>query len=107
MALDLSPAPGGGAWWEDERLDLRDELLIQIAAHHFPNLPPPRAAATLVSEWHQYRRHAQDVDLRRGYSVAAPDTLRADLFRLTGLGDLPGERRLADIFRASVEGDAA
>ncbi len=107
MALDLSPNPGDAPWFEIERLDRRDELLLQITAKHFPGLSPPRASAALTAEWRQYERHAQAVDRQRGYSVAAPDTLRADLFRLTELGDLPGGRRLADILRASAEGTAA
>lgn len=107
LCFDLSPKPGDASWFETERRASRDALLAQIAAEHFPDLPPPRAAASLMAEWHQYRRHAQDADLRRGYSLAAPDTLRACLFRVAKLGDLPGERRLADILRANAEGNAA
>ena len=107
MAFCLSPAPGFMPWWGVERRDRRDVALAQIITKHFSDLSPPRAAAALAVEWRQYQRSAQAADLQRGYSAAAPDSLRADLFRLVRLGDLPGERRLADIFKANIEGDAA
>ncbi len=102
MALDLSAAPGAPSWFEVERRALRDDLLVQIAATHFSDLSPPRAASALAAEWRQYERHARRADLWRGHSMAADGSLRADLFRVAVLGDLPGERRLADILRANA-----
>ena len=102
MALDLRTTPGAPSWFEVERRALRDDLLVQIAATHFSDLSPPRAAAALAAEWRQYERHARRADLWRGHSMAADGSLRADLFRVAVLGDLPGERRLADILRANA-----
>ena len=100
--LDLDPAPAGRIWFQIERRAARDVLLVQIVAKHFSDLATPRAAAALAKEWLQYERNARRADLRRGHSEAADGSLRADLFRLAELGDLPGRRRLTDILRANA-----
>ena len=107
LVLGLSPAPGGLPWFEIERLDRRDALLMEIATKHFADLSPARAAAALLKEWNQYDRHTRRAELRRGYSTAADGSLRADVFRLAELGDVPAERRLADIFRGSAKRNTA
>jgi len=103
--LGLTAAPGERSWPELERLNARDDLIAEIAARHFAGLEPPRAAKALSDEWRRYERHAHGADRRRGYSQAAPGSLRAMFFEAIALGDLPGERRIADVLRDSETRD--
>lgn len=78
-------------------LGRRDDLLREIRARHYPELPVSRAAAALLRAFERYERTEWRRD--QGYCVCPypAGTLDADHWRLLHVGKPPGVRQLITI----------
>jgi hypothetical protein len=98
-AFDMARARGQVAWWTQEQLDRRDELVRRMAAEFFPNLSRPQQAREIAKAGKLYASAGWRRD--KGRAGVPPDqrgTLRELLFLACATEHFPlGERQLQEI----------